>query len=844
MIPIRIWCTDFWGGFQNGDNIFINYFRKFGEFEVTVDSQDPQLLIYSVFGKNHQNYPRAKKFFYTGENIYPPISQVFYAWGFHHIPDTPNYTRFPIWLLYFNFFECQPEWRLADCYNPDLLFSSSTNSLNGRDRFCAAVVSNGQSLFRNQLFNDISAYKRVDSAGRWMRNVDDLDRMNKVEFLRKYKFTIACENSSTPGYLTEKLFEAKIAGTIPIYWGDTTATKQFNPKSFLCYHDFTSHAAFLEEIKRLDQDDEAWLEMSRQPIFVNNSFDFLEFFNSTFKQIKNQWLKEEMAIASSSLSREQHSLGIFDKMSVVNVDHMYCINMDMCWDRWERMSQRMRNVTTRNGDTLDRFSAVTWADPRIYRQKIQLATKRTGILGCTQSHRDLWERIVTNKLGWKLVLILEDDVFFQDDFVSILNQDLAELTHVAERGPFIYFVNGNGCDENIMNFQTHSCSTIPGLYSSSLETGPVYLTGGYVVNSEACRLLLSIADEAGLGIASDHITWRFQSRHGGPFSTSFSFFHWPWLAVQENEESYIQTEQHLQEQIQHNENECMIKHGHLYSEYRQLQPSSKKMKQKKTKTLTLVTMFYDLSKIEQNHHRRKKEEYLKWADFILSLDINLVIFTDPENEMYFYERRQHFGFPRGTKTLVCPRRFQQLHHVTRYLNVAQVNWKANIPYFSHKHTPEYCMMVLCKSTFVREIAELDPFQTSHFGWIDLGCDHINGVKHNLQQKWQRGERFTLLDKDVIFIPHINKVPSKLDDYSLKRSCYEMTDYVIGGFFTATRRAAIGLSAVVDEVARDLIINHRVCPTEEPVLTWIAILFPEMFWFYKTTFPTFLSDAIS
>jgi hypothetical protein len=72
----------------------------------------------------------------------------------------------------------------------------------------------------------------------------------------------------------------------------------------------------------------------------------------------------------------------------------------------------------------------------------------------------------------------------------------------------------------------------------------------------------------------------------------------------------------------------------------------------------------------------------------------------------------------------------------------------------------------------------------------------------------------------------------------------MTDYVIGGFFTATRRAAIGLSAVVDEVARDLIINHRVCPTEEPVLTWIAILFPEMFWFYKTTFPTFLSDAIS
>lgn len=37
--------------------------------------------------------------------------------------------------------------------------------------------------------------------------------------MRRYKFTIAFENQSYPGYVTEKIADALMAGTVPIYWG-------------------------------------------------------------------------------------------------------------------------------------------------------------------------------------------------------------------------------------------------------------------------------------------------------------------------------------------------------------------------------------------------------------------------------------------------------------------------------------------------------------------------------------------------------------------------------------------------------------------------------------------------
>jgi Glycosyltransferase family 10 (fucosyltransferase) C-term len=52
---------------------------------------------------------------------------------------------------------------------------------------------------------------------------------NKIKTLMNYNFTIAFENTDHPGYITEKIIQAFIAGTIPLYWGGMEYLKETIP---------------------------------------------------------------------------------------------------------------------------------------------------------------------------------------------------------------------------------------------------------------------------------------------------------------------------------------------------------------------------------------------------------------------------------------------------------------------------------------------------------------------------------------------------------------------------------------------------------------------------------------
>src|SRR6185295_15504254 len=93
----------------------------------------------------------------------------------------------------------------------------------------------------------------------------------KTEFLKAYKFNIAFENASVPGYTTEKLVEPMAARCLPIYWGNPRIGEEFNSGSFLNYYDFPSEERLVEEIIALDQDDTRYLLKLQQPNFHNNT---------------------------------------------------------------------------------------------------------------------------------------------------------------------------------------------------------------------------------------------------------------------------------------------------------------------------------------------------------------------------------------------------------------------------------------------------------------------------------------------------------------------------------------------------------------------------------------------
>ena len=257
---IKINFADFWVGFNPTDNYFFNLLKENFDIEI---SKTPEYLFYSVFGNDHQNY-RCKKILYIGENIAPPLCHVDYAFSFDYMDDKRNF-RLPHYLLYPNYY--------------DLINKKVDDSLLNR-KFCSFVVSNGNSVDRNNFFQNLSKYKKIDSGGRIFNNlgylVDD-----KHKFLKQYKFNLCFENNAHRGYnehyTTEKLPQAMLANTIGIYFGNTQIEKEFNKNSFINVRDFKNYDEAIEYIIYLDKNDDKYMEVTKQPYIFENQVIKLEY---------------------------------------------------------------------------------------------------------------------------------------------------------------------------------------------------------------------------------------------------------------------------------------------------------------------------------------------------------------------------------------------------------------------------------------------------------------------------------------------------------------------------------------------------------------------------------------
>jgi hypothetical protein len=246
-------------------------------YDVTIDNQNPKYVIFgdSNFGKAHNKFNgRAKKIFYTGENVRPDYLTYNHAITFDP-ENSPRHYRLPLYVLDMwsaVHFEHWTDDYLQLC-NRDL----GDPEKNWNRKFCSFVQSNPKSSVRNTFFPMICAYKQVDSAGPHLNNTGFIlprDKLeHKINFLNKYKFNIAFENQTYPGYVTEKILNAFQANTVPIYWGaNNTVHRDFNKKAFINSHDFGTFDRVIDYTKHLDSPEgkNEYLDMLYQPPFVDN----------------------------------------------------------------------------------------------------------------------------------------------------------------------------------------------------------------------------------------------------------------------------------------------------------------------------------------------------------------------------------------------------------------------------------------------------------------------------------------------------------------------------------------------------------------------------------------------
>lgn len=127
-------------------------------------------------------------------------------------------------------------------------------------------------VFINELSDNYKKVECVRDDGEFMATY------NKY----KFKFMIAFENHSIPGYATRTLWNAYSCGAIPIYWGapDICSRIGVNPDSLInCTRFGTDVDAMIKEVERIDRDNELYMYMLNQAPFaqgVNYSTNKLE----------------------------------------------------------------------------------------------------------------------------------------------------------------------------------------------------------------------------------------------------------------------------------------------------------------------------------------------------------------------------------------------------------------------------------------------------------------------------------------------------------------------------------------------------------------------------------------
>ena len=220
---IRIAFVGFWESFDTRDNFFTRLLARRYRLEIC---DDPDYVVYAYVGRRRKEFLRydCVRIFYTGENLPPDWNACDWAFTFEHT-NHPRHFRLPHWPFY-----VAPEALVKPAdYDPAAVIA-------GKKKFCAFVVSNPLCRARNDFFRRLSRYKPVDSGGKVM-NTLGYRIADKQAFLADYRFTIAFENESHPGYTTEKIVEPMLVDSIPIYWGDPCVGRDFDTRSFLSIHD-------------------------------------------------------------------------------------------------------------------------------------------------------------------------------------------------------------------------------------------------------------------------------------------------------------------------------------------------------------------------------------------------------------------------------------------------------------------------------------------------------------------------------------------------------------------------------------------------------------------------------
>ncbi len=279
MKRVKVWFLDY--GKEIPEDFII--YRLLKENYIIDLNENPDYLFFTDPSYDFLNYD-CIRIHYSLEQKAPDFDLIDYEMGYDDLTFGDRYIRFP----YYQWVIRGEDSFLYNYRNLQKIKKLTFSDIQDRG-FCSYLTSNADQLSgRDHLVSYISSYKEISSGGKNNNNigyvVDD-----KLKFLRKFKFTIAAENAVYKGYTTEKIYDAFISDTIPIYLGNPDIKNEFNPKAFINVNDYESYDDLLGFIELLDSNETLYMDMLNEPKILNESiirsnYELEKFIKNIFDQ--------------------------------------------------------------------------------------------------------------------------------------------------------------------------------------------------------------------------------------------------------------------------------------------------------------------------------------------------------------------------------------------------------------------------------------------------------------------------------------------------------------------------------------------------------------------------------
>lgn len=142
---------------------------------------------------------------------------------------------------------------------------------------------------------------------------------------------------------------------------------------------------------------------------------------------------------------------------------------------------------------------------------------------------------------------------------------------------------------------------------------------------------------------------------------------------------------------------------------------------------TIVTSFYNIRALENGspEDNRQMDQYLQIAEqFMMTLPYPLMIFINPDDAIlyeFITQKRQKYL----DKTFIYQERLCDTYFYKDLDRIRELQQTYPIYNGDLKHeTPLYVILNNNKFHFIEKAIESNPFESSHFIWMDLGINHV------------------------------------------------------------------------------------------------------------------------